>query len=67
MTTKKPDFVVIDGCVQEGSTVFVKGTPYAPPSKEVAEDLVKQGVIAPIKSEAGQAVLKAAGGDLLGD
>lgn len=67
MSTKKPSHVVIDGCVQEGTAVYLKGTPYEPPTKEIAADLEKQGVIASIKSEAGQAALAAAGGDLLGD
>ena len=46
---KKAEYLVIDGCVQDGRTVVVKGEPYSPPSKEVADALLAEGRIASIK------------------
>ncbi|RMH85219.1 hypothetical protein EA796_06835 [Pseudomonas sp. AOB-7] len=52
---KQAKYVVVDGCIQEGKEVFVKGQPYAPLSAEWAAALVKAGTIAAADSEAGKA------------
>ncbi|WP_285416529.1 hypothetical protein [Pseudomonas sp. efr-133-TYG-5] len=46
---KKAEFLVIDGCVQDGRVVVVKGEPYSPPNKEIEESLLAEGRIAPLK------------------
>ncbi|MGO4366440.1 hypothetical protein [Pseudomonas sp. PAB10] len=63
---KKAEFLVIDGCVQDGRTVVVKGEPYAPPNKEVADALIAEGRIAPIKDPLAQQLLRETRG-LAGD
>ncbi|WP_085630726.1 hypothetical protein [Pseudomonas sp. R16(2017)] len=55
---KKAEYLVIDGCVQDGSNVTVKGQPYNPPSKEVADALVAEGRIAAIKDPRAQQLLQ---------
>lgn len=55
---KKSEYLVIDGCVQDGRTVVVKGAPYSPPSQEVADELVAEGRIAPIKDPRAQQLLR---------
>ncbi|MGX0889036.1 hypothetical protein AB7M22_001044 [Pseudomonas sp. ADAK2 TE3594] len=55
---KKAEYLVIDGCVQHGRTVVVKGEPYNPPSKEVAEALLTEGRIASIKDPLAQQLLR---------
>ncbi|MCX4216812.1 hypothetical protein MKZ87_04100 [Pseudomonas sp. MCal1] len=54
---KKAEYLVIDGCVQDGRNVVVKGQPYSPPSKEVADALVAEGRIADIKDPRAQQLL----------
>lgn len=57
---KKPEaHLVIDGCIQEGKKVYVKGAEYTPPTAELAESLVKAGTIAPIRSASAQTLLRA--------
>ncbi|WP_339514457.1 hypothetical protein [Pseudomonas sp. RL_15y_Pfl2_60] len=57
---KKPEvFLVVDGCIQEGKTIYVKGKEYTPPNAELAEQLVKAGTIAPIRSATAQALMRA--------
>lgn len=55
---KKAEYLVIDGCVQEGRTVVVKGEYYSPPSKEVADALLADGRIASIKDPVAQQILR---------
>ncbi|RWU18103.1 hypothetical protein DM813_25920 [Pseudomonas alkylphenolica] len=43
----KIEYVVIDGCIQDGAKVVRKGEVYVPPSKELAEELIDEGKIAP--------------------
>lgn len=58
---KKPEVhIVIDGCIQEGKKVYVKGEEYTPPTPELAARLVAAGTIAPIRSATAQAVMRAA-------
>jgi hypothetical protein len=42
----KTEYVVIDGCIQDGHTVTVKGERYSPATKEIAAELLAQGRIA---------------------
>ena len=51
---KKAEFLVIDGCVQDGRVVVVKGEPYSPPNKEIEEALLAEGRIAPLKDPRAQ-------------
>lgn len=55
---KKAEYLVIDGCVQDGRTVVVKGEFYSPPSKEVADALLAEGRIASIKDPMAQQILR---------
>lgn len=55
---KKAEYLVVDGCVQDGRTVVVKGEPYSPPSKEVADALLAEGRIALIKDPLAQQILR---------
>jgi hypothetical protein len=55
---KKAEYLVIDGCVQDGRTVVVKGEFYSPPSKEVADALLAEGRIASIKDPVAQQILR---------
>lgn len=50
----KKKYVVIDGCIQEGSKTFVKGQPYTPLGPEWERKLVEAGTIAEADSEAGK-------------
>lgn len=43
----KIEYVVIDGCIQDGAKVVRKGEIYVPASKELAEELIEEGKIAP--------------------
>lgn len=52
---KKAKYVVVDGCIQEGSQTFVKGQPYTPLGPEWERKLVAAGTIADAESEAGKA------------
>lgn len=52
---RQEKYVVIDGCIEEGPAVYVKGQPYTPLSAEWGEALVKVGTIAAADSEAGKA------------
>jgi hypothetical protein len=64
---KKADFLVIDGCVQDGRVIVVKGEPYSPPSKEVVEALLAEGRIAPLKDPRAQELLRQQSGVANGD
>lgn len=55
---KKAEYLVIDGCVQDGRSVVVKGEPYSPPSKEVADALLAEGRIAAIKDPRARQLLR---------
>jgi len=55
---KKAEYLVIDGCVQDGRNVVVKGEPYSPPSREVADTLLAEGRIAAIKDPRAQQLLR---------
>jgi hypothetical protein len=55
---KKAEYLVIDGCVQDGRNVVVKGEPYSPPSREVADALLAEGCIAAIKDPRAQQLLR---------
>ncbi|AQL40044.1 hypothetical protein [Pseudomonas syringae] len=43
---KKPGYIVVDGCIQEGRNVILRGSPYAPASKEMEDALIAEGRIA---------------------
>ncbi|MNJ73380.1 hypothetical protein D3C77_701670 [compost metagenome] len=43
----KIEYVVVDGCVQDGSKIYKKGETYAAPSKDILELLLDEGKIAP--------------------
>lgn len=43
----KIEYVVVDGCIQDGAKVVHKGEVYLPSSKELVEQLVDEGKIAP--------------------
>lgn len=51
---KKAKFVVLDGCIQEGSQTYVKGQPYTPLGPEWERKLVEAGTIVDADSEAGK-------------
>jgi hypothetical protein len=57
---KKGEFIVVDGCIQEGRETFLPGDPYSPPTTKIRDDLVAGGVIAPLKDPLAQAALRAA-------
>lgn len=59
---KKGEFIVIDGCIQEGRETFLPGSVYAPPTTKLRDELLKAGVIAPVKDPAAQAAIRAAEG-----
>ncbi|HHF0206092.1 hypothetical protein I5M34_24355 [Pseudomonas aeruginosa] len=61
---KNIEFIVIDGCIQEGKKVYLPGEPYSPPSTQLSEEFLKSGVIAPVKDPAAQALLRASQHDL---
>ncbi len=42
----KIEYVVVDGCIQDGTKVIRQGEVYSPPSKELAELLLAEGKIA---------------------
>ncbi|MCU7647129.1 hypothetical protein [Pseudomonas piscis] len=42
----KVEYVVLDGCIQDGNQIFKKGEVYDPPSAEVRELLLEEGKIA---------------------
>lgn len=41
----KVEYVVVDGCIQSGATLVKKGEVFAPPSAEVRDLLLAEGVI----------------------
>ncbi|OUM71461.1 hypothetical protein [Pseudomonas caspiana] len=55
---KKSEFLVVEGSVQDGHTVFARGEYYSPPSKEVEETLISEGCIAPLKDPRAQELLR---------
>ncbi|WP_160286540.1 hypothetical protein [Pseudomonas knackmussii] len=57
---KKTEFIVIDGCIQEGKYVFLPGQAYSPPSTKLRDELLASGVIAKITEPAAQAAVRAA-------
>lgn len=42
----KIEYVVVDGCIQDGSKVVRKGEVYVPPSAELRDLLLEEGIIA---------------------
>ncbi|WP_296125073.1 hypothetical protein [Pseudomonas sp. Ga0074129] len=53
MAKKIRTYVVADGCIQEGSEVFVKGELYTPPTAALEKELLEAGLIAlPAEQEA---------------
>ncbi|MEE4995983.1 hypothetical protein V2K22_04425 [Pseudomonas alliivorans] len=63
---KKPGYIVVDGCIQEGRNVIVRGSPYTPASKEMEDALVAEGRIAMSTDPRAQEALQsqaASGGD----
>ena len=56
---KKTEFIVIDGCIQEGKARYLPGQSYTPPSAELRAELLAGGVIAEVKDPVAQAVLRA--------
>lgn len=42
----KVEYVVIEGCVQDGVNLVRKGKVYVPPSTEIRDLLLEEGVIA---------------------
>ncbi|AFK70880.1 hypothetical protein [Pseudomonas putida] len=42
----KIEYVVVDGCIQDGSKVVRKGEVYVPPSAELRDVLLEEGIIA---------------------
>lgn len=57
---KKTEFIVIDGCIQEGRETFLPGSSYSPPTTKLRDELLASGVIAPVKDPAAQAAIRAA-------
>ncbi|MFG0398292.1 hypothetical protein [Pseudomonas sp. zjy_11] len=43
----KVEYVVVDGCIQDGAKVFKKGEVFMSSDKEVLELLIEEGKIAP--------------------
>ncbi|KPZ21543.1 hypothetical protein [Pseudomonas syringae group genomosp. 3] len=43
---KKPVYIVVDGCIQEGRNIVLRGSPYTPASEEMEDALVAEGRIA---------------------
>lgn len=41
----KAEYVVVDGCVQDGNQIVKKGEVYDPPNAEVRDLLVEEGKI----------------------
>ncbi|MCJ2374863.1 hypothetical protein [Pseudomonas sp. RGM 3321] len=63
---KKPGYIVVDGCIQEGRNVIVRGSPYTPASKEMEDALVVEGRIAMSTDPRAQEAIQsqaASGGD----
>lgn len=63
---KKPGYIVVDGCIQEGRNVIVRGSPYTPASKEMENALVAEGRIAMSTDPRAQEAIQsqaASGGD----
>ncbi|WP_044871982.1 hypothetical protein [Pseudomonas sp. LFM046] len=59
---KKGEFIVIDGCIQEGRETFLPGSVYTPPTTKLRDELLEAGVIAPVKDPVAQAAIRAAEG-----
>ncbi|MCY1530955.1 hypothetical protein D9M68_661640 [compost metagenome] len=57
---KKGEFIVIDGCIQEGRETFLPGSTYSPPTTKLRDELLASGVIAEVKDPAAQAAIRAA-------
>lgn len=57
---KKIEFIVIDGCIQEGKARYLPGQSYTPPNAELRAELLAGGVIAEVRDPIAQAVLRAA-------
>ncbi|HGY2299765.1 TPA: hypothetical protein ACNV18_001491 [Pseudomonas putida] len=41
----KIEYVVVDGCIQDGNKVVRKGEVYVPPSAELRDALLDEGII----------------------
>ena len=59
MAKKNLEFIVIDGCIQEGKERYLPGQLYTPPTAALRDELLAGGVIAEVKDPAAQAVLRA--------
>lgn len=57
---KKGEFIVVDGCIQEGRETFLPGSVYTPPTTKLRDELLASGVIAEVKDPAAQAAIRAA-------
>ncbi len=55
----KVEYVVVDGCIQDGKQIIKKGEIYTPSSKELTQLLLQEGKIA----GRGQLPVAAAGDD----
>lgn len=51
----KVGYVVISGCIQEGSKLYRLGQPYSPPTDELEAELVGGGIIALANTPEGHA------------
>ena len=58
MAKNTKDFIVIDGCLQQGRKVFNLGEVYTPPTAELAKELEAAGKIAQVITPRAQAVLR---------
>lgn len=68
MAKKIRTYVVADGCIQEGSAVFVKGELYTPPTAALEKELLDAGVIAmPVEQEGAARTLADAEAKALAD
>lgn len=57
---KKTEYIVIDGCIQEGKARYLPGQAYTPPNAALRDELLAGGVIAEVKDPAAQAAIRAA-------
>ncbi|MCJ8168637.1 hypothetical protein [Atopomonas sediminilitoris] len=48
----KKTYRVIDGALQEGRLTYVKGQEYSPPNKDIEDELLAAGKIAPLGNRA---------------
>lgn len=68
MAKKIRTYLVVDGCIQEGSVVFTKGDLYNPPTAALEKELLDAGVIAvPVEQEGAARTLADAEAKALAD